>query len=1016
MRLEKHYSSYKRKILSIIMSAMILLNMSAVDTFVSADNEITKYDFNEYEQSQDELENYTGSWSDGFYVPSIEKTQESIDNDSYNAFSDVADIMTEEASSKAMPTSYDSRDYGYVTSVKNQGKYGVCWSFSAISAAETQMIIKGLNGTTTPDLSELQLVYYTYKNVADPLNLITNDKTNLIENASDANSGNYLMAGGNAIITSMILQSWKGLTTEDKVPYSSASQDLSLDNNLAYNNDAIHLQNVDWINMSDTTKIKEAIINQGSVAFSYGAYSAYYNSSQTNYYCPNSYSINHSINVVGWNDNYLASNFKYTPSGNGAWLVKNSWGTGLNDNGYFWLSYYDKTISSETVYAYDYESADNYDYNYQYDGTGGNAGVLWSGRNIAYESNIFTSSQDELLQAVSFATINTNVEYSVRIYLNPTDSSNPTSGTLIDNASTYGSMELCGYHTVKLNSEVEIQKGDKFAVVIMLKDTKGSEVVLMTDRNAAWDWVSFTNSASAGQSYISPDGNSWSDISASNGYNCRIKAYTSEETIQASNELEIPTGLTAELIGDKKVKLTFTPVTTGNGYRIYRSTDENGTYSYIGELSDISSITYADTIELTSRYYYKVVSYKNTDKGIVISDFSNIAYINPISSIDFKSDTVCLIPGDSYQILSGTYPQTDTDSITFSSSDKNVATINKKGVITAISYGTATIKATTLGGLTSTCVLTVASKAPTGVKASINSLGKVVITYDKVNTADGYKIYVSPTTSGAWSLSGTNVSSSALSYTTVNVIDRAYYFTVTSYNLVNGIKYESSYSTTVSVIPVSSIKLDKTSLSLTIGNTYTLNSTVLPSNNNDTVGYTSSNSAVAAVNQSGLVTAKGIGTATITLSSYTGVSAQCIVTVTPKYPTSITSSKYSISSGYIEGIVEGTTVDTLINGINEKSYIKVFNGASQVSGNVKLATGMVVRLYNESEVKQEISIVVKGDATGDGVVNISDMLMVKKHLLGMTTLSGAYFKAGDMDLDSKLSITDFLKIKAEILK
>ena len=106
----------------------------------------------------------------------------------------------------------------------------------------------------------------------------------------------------------------------------------------------------------------------------------------------------------------------------------------------------------------------------------------------------------------------------------------------------------------------------------------------------------------------------------------------------------------------------------------------------------------------------------------------------------------------------------------------------------------------------------------------------------------------------------------------------------------------------------------------------------------------------------------------------------------------------------------------MIHLLNEKSYIKVFNGASQVSGNVKLATGMVVRLYNEPEVKQEISIVVKGDATGDGVVNISDMLMVKKHLLGMTTLSGAYFKAGDMDLDSKLSITDFLKIKAEILK
>ena len=92
----------------------------------------------------------------------------------------------------------------------------------------------------------------------------------------------------------------------------------------------------------------------------------------TVFYCNEEKGTNHAVTVVGWDDDYAASNFSVTPEGNGAWLVRNTWSAGSDvDNlsyyTYFWLSYYDKSLSG-SAYAFDFEPADNYDHNYQYDG------------------------------------------------------------------------------------------------------------------------------------------------------------------------------------------------------------------------------------------------------------------------------------------------------------------------------------------------------------------------------------------------------------------------------------------------------------------------------------------------------------------------------------------------------------------------------------------------------------------------------------------------------------------------
>lgn len=67
-----------------------------------------------------------------------------------------------------------------------------------------------------------------------------------------------------------------------------------------------------------------------------------------NYYDGDKYA-DHEITIVGWDDNYSKDNFSVTPPGNGAFLVKNSWDVDWGDSGYFYISYYDKSLSEPTV-------------------------------------------------------------------------------------------------------------------------------------------------------------------------------------------------------------------------------------------------------------------------------------------------------------------------------------------------------------------------------------------------------------------------------------------------------------------------------------------------------------------------------------------------------------------------------------------------------------------------------------------------------------------------------------------
>ncbi|MFP3156365.1 lectin like domain-containing protein [Lachnospiraceae bacterium ZAX-1] len=443
-----------------------------------------------------------------------------------------------------IPTKYDGRNR--VTVPKTQGKYGTCWAFSTISAAETSMITKKF-ATKKIDLSELHLSFFCYNLVEDPLGNTTGDSVR-------TKSRNLLQAGGNNMLTALSLMNWTGAADEQEASYRSDAEKIDigtkkLSREIAYQ-DTAHLQNAYFISMEDTNDVKQQIMKQGSVAVAYYHDDRFYNFSTAAYYCGSTDNdVNHAITIVGWNDQYKSTNFKQNPSISGAWLVKNSWGTQWGNTGYFWISYGDVPLSHNIATVYDFESANNYDNNYQYDGT--SAMLYQPLPNNSQIANVYiakgnsSGTKAEWLKAVSFALFSPNVNYRIQIYKNITDPSDPTSKTPILSKEQTGNTTYLGYYTIPLNQKVLLSKGETFAVVIKLKSKNPHETQVNVGVDGSYNdsrnGVSFYNRTENGQSYFKVPGKNWID-GHKGKMSVRVKAYTSNEpTVKPITKIKLNT-------------------------------------------------------------------------------------------------------------------------------------------------------------------------------------------------------------------------------------------------------------------------------------------------------------------------------------------------------------------------------------------------------------------------------------------------------------------------------------------
>ena len=375
----------------------------------------------------------------------------------------------------AFPESMDEIVTAYPSN-RNQNPYGTCWAFSALGLAEFDLINDSLKGNGSfdknIDLSELHLAYFTYNSVLDPLGGTEGDSAKYY-NEKAQNS--YLNYGGNYAMAARRLAQWYGPVKESLVPYNQAASTITdgLTDSYAYENSEAHLENTYLINIrKNANDVKQQIMEHGAVGVMYQDADKYHGWNNTlgvnTYYDTDTSGGGHAVMIIGWDDEFSKNNFTGAaqPSQDGAWLVRNSWGIYQN---YFWMSY-ETTSLADTAWVFDFSADDGYDNNYQVDG-----GLLtYPDTKYKILSNVFKAKQSEentteKLNAVSLSfTSAARVGYTIEIYTDLTDETNPYSGVKQESATTSGTTSYAGVYTIPLENTVSLKSGSTFAVVVKL--------------------------------------------------------------------------------------------------------------------------------------------------------------------------------------------------------------------------------------------------------------------------------------------------------------------------------------------------------------------------------------------------------------------------------------------------------------------------------------------------------------------------------------------------------------------
>lgn len=414
--------------------------------------------------------------------------------------------------------------------IRNQGSWGLCWAFSSTAALEANILInKTCSSVPTTaadlDLSERHMGWFAH-NTYSTLATDPTKKTDGVKKTS----AKAAYTGGNYYQALAYLTRGSGMELEENIPYSNSMGTVAeadrYDSVVTVHDSYEVSYDIKNNAANSIAAVKNLIDTYGAVGCSYRDTSSGYSPKDAPkgiaFYQKNA-GTNHAVCAVGYDDNFSVDNFTGAagkPEKPGAWLIRNSWGSTWGNSGYFWISYYDASLSG--FFAYKATDSSNYGDIYQYDPTG-----MRSNMTVNATANVFRARRDDMLKSVGIYVPSAVAKGTIQIYTKDAKFANPADGSLVSTESipaiTHG-----GYHIIDLKKTLELRKNQYFSIVVTL-GASGSDTMYSFEGRSGCK-------ASAGQSYYLWGG-SWFDSYKTTGNAC-IKALTTAavDDLDALNE------------------------------------------------------------------------------------------------------------------------------------------------------------------------------------------------------------------------------------------------------------------------------------------------------------------------------------------------------------------------------------------------------------------------------------------------------------------------------------------------
>lgn len=495
-------------------------------------------------------------------------------------------------------------DNNLSTSVKNQGSTMACWSFATCASIESNLLMNKLG---TYDLSEGHLELATQSTYDYGRTTFNRDRA----------------AGGNFLIASAYLMNGWGPVKEEYLPFTKyesiySGNDSIEANKVISNAPALDVNSIVLMgnsgSCSDSTikDVKEYLITNGALATT--IYSRIANDGGLNEYyyydglaykdiigqnISANHSINHAITIVGWDDNISKDNFSDlgTPSRNGAWIIKNSYGErmdygslselkndlynaqqdtfnsyninsatdipndyikellastfklknnqiiiegdtiylGVGNGGYQYISYDDIHICNGLAGYFDVDTEVE-DNAYYYDYLGTNSTFLLNrSTDTGYFVSVFDKKSQKNEEIKEVAMYFTAPGQKYEIYYANADSKDFNNATKI----AEGTSEFVGYNTIKINNEA-IVTNDKYSILIKLTKSSGEEVVSFGASSKTSSEVYNNIIITKNVNFFSLDGIDYADTAENSSFNLTIRAYTNTIDEKVDIKEEIP--------------------------------------------------------------------------------------------------------------------------------------------------------------------------------------------------------------------------------------------------------------------------------------------------------------------------------------------------------------------------------------------------------------------------------------------------------------------------------------------